>query len=238
MIPNYDIILNMRKLFLTILSIIICSICAYADMNTQYIEMTVPDIEPVKEESVQHQQIQLETMPVKSYNLKRKKIINPSSDNYKTTTNKDIQDSSLTNPNTKRSFKTDNKKKVKDFSFGTQSTHTMTSDTYSGTNTLYTEYEKKNFKLNTGYTKNTTPNQNNQDKGTVSVSPEYKFNQHFSIQNKNSTNLNDNSQKTELNLKVTPFKDDRMDLGVGVGQKHSQNAPSSSQFGFTTNLRF
>ncbi len=238
MIPNYDIILNMRKVFLTILSIIICSASVCAEMDTQYIEMTVPDTEPVKEEAQQHQQIQLENIRTKSYNLKRKEIINPSSDNYKTTTNKDIQDSSLTNPNTKRSFKTDKKKKVKDFSFGTQSTHTTTSDTYSGSNTLYTEYEKKNFKLNTGYTKNTTPNQNKQDKGTISVSPEYKFNQHFSVQNKNSANLNDNSQKTELNLKVTPFKDDRMDLGVGIGQKHSQNAPSSSQFGFTTNLRF
>ena len=151
----------------------------------------------------------------------------------------DATDYSKINPNEKRSATVGKKKKVKDVSFGTKSTHTTTSDTYSGSNTLYTEYEKKNFKLNSGYTTNVKQNQENSDKGTLSVTPEYKINKHVSVQNQNSANLNDNSKKTELRLNVQPMKDDRMNMGVGVGQKFSgSSAPSSSQVNFSTNFKF
>lgn len=148
-------------------------------------------------------------------------------------------DYSKTDPNQKRTVTTDHKKKVKNVSFGSKNTHNVTSDTYSGSSTLYTEYEKKNFKLNSGYSRNTTPNQNNTDKGSLSVTPEYKINKHVSVQNQYSTNLNDNSNKAEVRLNVQPTKDDRMNMGVGVGQKFSgSSAPSSSQVNFSTNFKF
>lgn len=177
------------------------------------------------------------TQPKKTINLERKQY-SAQTDYDKTQKSGVSQDYSTQNPNTKRSAKFKNRKKFKDVSVGTESTHTTTSDTYSSSNTFYTEYEKKNFKLNSSYTKNTTPNQQNQDKGTVSVTPEYRLNRHVSVQNKYSSNLNDNSNKGELKLNVQPFKDDRMDMGVGVGQKFSPSSPSSSQVNFSTNIRW
>ncbi len=177
------------------------------------------------------------TQPKKTINLERRQYTNQT--NYDKTLKSDMpQDYSTQNPNTKRSAKFKNKKTYKNMSVGTESTHTTTSDTYSGSNSVYTEYEKKNFKLNSSYTKNTTPNQQTQDKGTVSVTPEYRLNKHVSVQNKYSSNLNDNSKQGEVKLNVRPFKDDRMDLGVGAGQKFNQSAPSSSQVNFSTNIRW
>ena len=151
----------------------------------------------------------------------------------------EVTDYSKTNPNEKRSATVGGKKKVKDVSFGTKSTFTTTSDSCTESNTIYTEYEKKKFKLNSGYTTNVKQNQENSDKGSLFVAPEYKFNKHVSIQNQNSANLNDNSKKTELRLNVQPMKDDRMNMGVGVGQKFSgSSAPSSSQVNFSTNFKF
>ncbi len=178
------------------------------------------------------------TQPQKTYDLSRTKYQKKLSADKTVVNEQQIQDYSKTNPNQKRTATFKNKKKFKDVSVGSNSTHTTTSDTYSGSSTLYTEYEKKNFKLNSGYTKNTTPNQANQDKGTLSVTPEYKINKHVSIQNKYSTDLNNNSKKGEVKVNVQPFKDDRMDMGVGVGQKFSGSSQSSSQVNFSTNIRF
>ena len=178
--------------------------------------------------------INLETQSQKTYHLSAPKFDSVTEYNKDTSKN-EAQDFSKQNPNTKRSAKFGKKKTYKDFSVGSESTQTTTSDTYSSSNTVYTEYEKKNFKLNSSYTKTTTQNQANQDKGTLSVTPEYKLNNHFSVQNKYSTNMNDNSNKGEVRMNIKPFKDDRMNMGVGVGQKYSQTG-TSSQVDFSTNF--
>lgn len=211
------------KKFLLILCLILCSPLCLADESEQT--------------DVQSNDIHLElNHPKKSVSLPKSKY-QSKVDYDKTIQNMEMQDYSKQNPNTKRSAKFDKKKKMKDISVGTQSTHTTTSDTYNSSNTLYTEYEKKNFKLNSSYTTNTTPNQQTQDKGTISVTPEYKINKHVSVQNKYSTDLNNNSKKGEVKINVKPFKDDRMDMGAGVGQKYGQSG-SSSQVNFSTNIRW
>ena len=80
---------------------------------------------------------------------------------------------------------------------------------------------------------------NAQKKGTVSVAPEYQFTSKTSVKNVYSKNLGDNSNKTELQLNYKPFKDGRMDMNVGAGQKAYDNGQqSSSQINFGTNIRF
>ncbi len=180
--------------------------------------------------------INLETQTKKTYNLGAPKF-DSATDYNKDISKSEPQDFSKQNPNTKRSAKFGKKKTYKDFSVGSESTQTTTSDTYSSSNTVYSEYEKKNFKINSSYTKNTTQNQAGQDKGTLSVTPEYKLNNHVSVQNKYSTNMNDNSNKGEIKMNIKPFKDDRMNMGVGVGQKYSESG-TSSQVNFSTNFRW
>lgn len=78
-----------------------------------------------------------------------------------------------------------------------------------------------------------------QTKGTVSVAPEYQFSKKATLRNEYSKNLGDKSNKAELQLKYKPFKDDRMDLNVGAGQRMYDNGQqSSSQINFGTNIRF
>ncbi|MBO6273567.1 hypothetical protein J6O48_12435 [bacterium] len=188
----------------------------------------------------QFEEINLETnQSAKKYNLERKTFSNQELKYDKSSNEQIPQDFSNTNPNNKRTVNIDKKKKIKDFSVGTKNTGTFTSDTYSSKGTVYTEYEKNKFKINSSYSRNNTPCQNNQDKGSVSVTPEYKINKHVSVQNVLSNDMNTNSKKSEVKVNVKPFKDDRMDMGVGVGQKFSGNsAPSSSQVNFSTNIRF
>ena len=59
----------------------------------------------------------------------------------------------------------------------------------------------------------------------------------MSVQNKFSTDLNNNSQKNEVKVKLKPFKDDRMDIGAGAGQKYSETG-TSTQVNFTTNFKW
>lgn len=212
------------KRFLLLIGLLLCTLSVFAFESDQL-------------QDIQSNDINLElSQPTKKINLP-KSSYQSKVDYDKNVKNTEMQDYLKQNPNTKHSAKFDKKKKMKDITVGSSSTHTTTSDTYTNSNTLYTEYEKKNFKLNSSYTTTTKQNQQTQDKGTMSVAPEYKINKHVSIQNKYSTDLNNNSKKGEVNVKVKPFKDDRMDMGAGVGQKYSQSG-SSSQLNFSTNIRW
>lgn len=203
-----------------------------------FVTLTAISDEIIMTEENKSNDINLEiSQPQKTYNLSGSKY-SKTSDYNKNFENKSVHDFSQQNSNSKKSVKTGKNKKFKDISVGAESTHTTSGETYNNSNTVYTEYEKKKFKLNTSYTKKTELNQENQDKGTLSVTPEYKINDHVSVQNKYSTNMNDSSTKGEVKLNVKPFKDDRMDLGVGAGQKYSQTAPASSQVNFSTNIRW
>lgn len=216
----------MKKLLLSAIFCVLATSFVYAE-----------DVQQAEEPASTSINLEL-TQPQKTYNLQRPNYTKNVNTDKTVTNSQEVLDYSKTNPNQKRTANFGKKKKFKDVSVGTQSSYTTTSDTCSGSNTLYTEYEKKNFKLNTGYTRTASPAQNNADKGSVSVTPEYKINKHVSIQNKYSTDLNTDSKKGEVKLNVQPFKDDRMDMGVGVGQKYSNTSPSSSQVNFSTNIRF
>ena len=139
--------------------------------------------------------------------------------------------------------KTITSKKEKKFgknTFGAKYDTTLKTDSASQARTLYAKRDlTEKMSIDTSYRNNSTGNMTEQAKGTVSVAPEYQFNSKTSIKNVFSKNLGDKSNKGELQLQYKPFKDDRMDLNIGAGQKTYDNGQkSSSQINFGTNLRF
>ena len=126
-------------------------------------------------------------------------------------------------------------KKIGDFSFGTQMKTTLNSESYSCENSYYTKYQKDKFGMQAGYKNNGFAASNN---GTVSLTPEYKLNDKFSIQNAYSAGISGSTKKGEVNLNIKPFKDDRMDLNVGAGQVFTDNTSSSSRVNFSTKFNF
>ena len=69
--------------------------------------------------------------------------------------------------------------------------------------------------------------------------PEYRLNEHISLQNRLSNSFLDNSRKNEVVFSIRPFKDNRMYFDVGAGQVYSQTAmPTRSQFNFSTKFHF
>ena len=154
------------------------------------------------------------------------------------------QDYSKYNPDSAYTKKTTSYKKEKKFKkmdVGAKYDTSFTPDSASQTRTLYTKYNM-NEKMSVGasYKNETLGPMSNQMKGTMSVTPEYRLNQHFAVQNSFSKNLSNQSTKEEVSLKLNPFKDkERMDLNIGAGQvQYDNGSPSSSQINFGTNFRF
>ena len=134
-------------------------------------------------------------------------------------------------------------KKEKEFgknTVGAQYDTTLNTDSIGRTRTLYAKRKlTKKMSIDSSYKSNLSDGLSAQTKGTVSVAPEYKFTEKTSVKNIYSKNLGDNSNKAELQLNYKPFKNDRVDLNVGAGQKAFDNGQqSSSQINFGTNFRF
>lgn len=131
------------------------------------------------------------------------------------------------------------KNKFGQMSVGSQTDATVTPDTLTRKNTMYTKYEKNKFSVDTSYQNSSTNFDSNMSGGTVTVTPGYKMNEHMSIQNRNSTDLTSKDKKSEMVFSVKPFKDDRMDFNVGAGQVYSEtSAPVRSQLNFSTKINF
>lgn len=131
-------------------------------------------------------------------------------------------------------------KKLGKTTIGAKADYKLNPNEVTGTRTLYSKHDlTQKVSVGTSYKTKSSADFNDQTKGTVSVAPEYRFTEKTSLQNIYSSDLNDNSKKTELKLKYKPFKDDRTDLNMGVGQKTYDNGQqSSSQINFGTNFRF
>lgn len=143
------------------------------------------------------------------------------------------------NPYSTKSTSYTQEKKHGNFSLGTKYESSFSPNSYSQTNTLFTKYQKNKFSLNTSYKNNTLTSFDQQNKGTFAFSPEYKLNNHVSLQNIYSTNFLDKNRKNEFVFSLTPFKDDRMNFNVGASQIYSENsAPTRSQLNFSTKFKF
>ncbi len=123
---------------------------------------------------------------------------------------------------------------------GAQYDTTIEPENLSQTRTLYSKYKMTDkMSVDTSYKNNALSGIDGATKGTVSVAPEYKVNKHLRFRNIFGHNLGDKSDKAELQMKVQPFDDDRMDLSVGAGQvKRDDGGSSSSQINFGTNIKF
>ena len=130
-------------------------------------------------------------------------------------------------------------KKVGDFSFGTSYNSSITPNDLSQTRTLFSKYQKDNLSLKTSYQNNTFSSFGQQFNGTFSLSPEYKLNNHLSLQGVYSRNILDKSNKNELIFSLKPFNDDRMNFNVGASQiNYDSGAPTRSQLNFSTKINF
>lgn len=125
------------------------------------------------------------------------------------------------------------------FTFGAKLDNTFTSDTYNPSGTIFSEYRRNKFTLNTSLQNGNMVDWQHRGQGTFSFSPEYKINNHVTIQNVYSTNFLDDSKKSEFIFSLKPFKSDRMDLNVGASQvMYSEDVrPPRSQLNFSTKFK-
>ena len=125
------------------------------------------------------------------------------------------------------------------FTFGAKVDNTFTSDTYNPSRTIFSEYKHKNFTFNTSLKNENMADWQHRGQGTLSFSPEYKINNHVTVQNVYSTNFLDDSKKSEFIFSLKPFKSDRMDLNVGASQvMYSEDVrPPRSQLNFSTKFK-
>lgn len=143
------------------------------------------------------------------------------------------------NPYSTKSTSFTKEKKHGNFTLGTKYNSSFAPNTYSQTNTLFTKYQKNKFSINTSYSNNALTSFAQQNKGTLAFSPEYKLNNHVSLQSIYSTNFLDKNHKNEFVFSLKPFKDDRMNLDLGASQIYSENsAPTRSQLNFSTKFNF
>ncbi len=125
------------------------------------------------------------------------------------------------------------------FSFGSTYDNSINPNQLTQTRTLFTKYQKDNFSIKSSYKNNTLGGFDQQVKGSFSFSPEYKINNHLSVQNVYTVNVMDKSSKNEVVFSLKPFNDDRMNLNVGASQINYQDTtPSRSQLNFSTQIKF
>ena len=123
--------------------------------------------------------------------------------------------------------------------FGATYKTTASSAEWSDSLSVYSKYKKERFSFTSSYTPNKLDLKSNKNSGTVSFAPELKLNNHVSIKNVYSDNLENRQKKNEVVLSLKPFKDERMDLNLGAGQTYStDNLPAKSQLNFSTKFRF
>lgn len=150
-----------------------------------------------------------------------------------------IYDYNNKNPYSKHSASYKREKKHGNFAFGTKTDTTFAPESYSQTNTMFAKYNKNRFTLNTSYKSNSFASLDKTGKGTFAFTPEYKLNNHVTLQNVYSANFMDRNRKNELIFSLKPFKDDRMNFDVGAGQIYSDNtSPIRSQLNFSTKINF
>lgn len=142
-------------------------------------------------------------------------------------------------PQDKHSTSYTREKTFGNFSIGTKTDSTFAPETYTQTSTMFAKYNKNRFTLNTSYKSNSFASLDKTGKGTFAFTPEYKLNNHVTLQNVYSTNFMDRNRKNELIFSLQPFKDDRMNFNVGAGQIYSDNSsPIRSQLNFSTKIKF
>lgn len=138
-----------------------------------------------------------------------------------------------------KSFSKSTEKTFGNTSFGTKYSSDVKPENMSSSLTLFSKYKKDKFSLSSAYKQSQTFTDKKGVPGVFSITPEYKLNDYFTLQNVYSSNFSNNQKKNEFILSVSPMKNDRMNLDIGAGQVYyNDNRPSSSQFNFSTRFKF
>ena len=138
-----------------------------------------------------------------------------------------------------KSFSKSTEKTSGNTSFGTKYSSDIKPENMSNSLTLFSKYKKDKFSLSSAYKQSQTFTDKKGVPGVFSITPEYKLNDYFTLQNVYSSNFSNNQKKNEFILSVSPMKNDRMNLDIGAGQVYyNDNRPSSSQFNFSTRFKF
>lgn len=129
--------------------------------------------------------------------------------------------------------------KAGDFTFGAVYNNEVDNIAMLETETgLFTKYEKNKFALSSTVTKslNTTYAQ---DYNTVSIAPELKLNNHFSLKNVLSADVTRNRRSSKLVFSVNPLKDtDRFLLELGAKQTiYMDTDVTKTEFSFSTTFK-
>lgn len=105
--------------------------------------------------------------------------------------------------------------------------------------TLFSKYQREKFSLNSAYKQSRNFTGGRPAAGVFSITPEYRLNDYFTLQNIYSSNFSNDQRKNEVVLSVYPMKNDRMNFSLGAGQiYYNDNRPGSSQFNFSTGIKF
>ena len=101
------------------------------------------------------------------------------------------------------------------------------------------KYQREKFSLNSAYKQSRNFTGGRPAAGVFSITPEYRLNDYFTLQNIYSSNFSNDQRKNEVVLSVYPMKNDRMNFSLGAGQiYYNDNRPGSSQFNFSTGIKF
>jgi len=208
------------KRFYTILFIFLCMSLAFAnEENAIYLDTEDINANKETEEETQINYERTDIKPEQKDNSLDKLIyedvnrIQPEKKSYSKTLSKDI---------------------TENIEVGT--TNKTNTDGISDPNdsaSVYSKVSKDRYSLTTEYTQSNLTQSQNEQSGSVSLSPEIKFNKHVSVKNVYSENLQSNQRKNKVEFSLKPLKDDRLDFNVGAGQTFStDNQPSRSQIDF------
>ena len=220
----------MKKLIITLLTMILVSITAFAYSDRNAVFLDLSDDKEVNTQEVKKGSVSISSDKVKYSRSAREK-------EYDILLYKDVNH---LNEEKKSVSKAIEKEVFKGATIGSSYSTSALSGEIKDSVSVYSKYEKEHFGLTTSYSQGSEALKGQGlSTGTVSFAPEISLNQHIKLKNVYSDNMSNNTQKNEIVLSLRPFKDDRLDLDLGAGQTFStSNEPAKSQINLGTKFRF
>ena len=210
---------------IVVLGLIAFFACTVFAAEEVYLDVSIPEVHKFNTGILQYENKKIDVEEDEDY-------LKPSIQNMKKMFDEDFYKS--------KTVSTTKEKEFGKTTVGAKYDTTLNTNSVNQSRTLFAKRKlTEKMSLDSSYKSSSAGGLSAQIKGTVSVAPEYQFTKKASLRNEYSKNLGDKSNKAELQLKYRPFKDDRMDLNVGAGQRMYDNGQqSSSQINFGTNIRF
>ncbi len=123
--------------------------------------------------------------------------------------------------------------------FGTTFSNDVKPENMTNSLTFFSKYQREKFSLNSAYKQSQNFTGGRPTPGVFSITPEYRLNDYFTLQNIYSSNFSNDQRKNEVVLSVYPMKNERVNFSLGAGQiYYNDNRPGSSQFNFSTGIKF